>query len=482
MEAPHDGGTVRGKHKAPMAIFNFLARSKRFYNKHASAPSQRDVGEDEVNSELLYNVDGSSDECSSASERSPSTTHTTSEWKTTMNMINFIIGVDYLAVPFAIKKGGISAVAALILVPVIYCYTSNVLIACLYDGVTNSDKTRLRSSLSELGDIVLPKYGGYLVKGFQQMDLWILAVSYLVVCGSLLHHALPSAPLTEAMWVALIGVIVLPAAFFNSLSQIAWLSVFSLLAVFAVVVSVVWHGVRNTASASWSVPSLLFWDADGGLVSVFIALYCYDSFGILTSAEKSMTDKNKFGRALHWAYFASTTLKVLFSVLAFLSFGVDTDEIILNNLPAGPLGITVSIASVLSCIFSFPLCLHPVLECLHQLECTSNASTKCSRFLVMVTVRVAVTGCTVATAIFLPHFALLVSFWGSLSVVLCMVIFPCIIHLRLNFRGLRLYKIFIDLLLIIFGVVAWVIGSVFTSKALFEALFTNKPEPKTNAH
>lgn len=40
-----------------------------------------------------------------------------SVWKATLNIINFIEGVGFLALPFAIAKGGIAGIAAFVIMP-----------------------------------------------------------------------------------------------------------------------------------------------------------------------------------------------------------------------------------------------------------------------------------------------------------------------------------------------------------------------------
>ena len=47
---------------------------------------------------------------------------TSSTWKATMNLLNYIEGVGLLALPYSIKKGGITTVISLFLLPIISWY------------------------------------------------------------------------------------------------------------------------------------------------------------------------------------------------------------------------------------------------------------------------------------------------------------------------------------------------------------------------
>ena len=70
-------------------------------------------------------------------------------------------------------------------------------------------------------DAISPKYGGKIVAWNQDIGFISLASSYLILCGSLMSHALPSVPLTQAAWTCCAAAIVLPTVFLKSYSQIA---------------------------------------------------------------------------------------------------------------------------------------------------------------------------------------------------------------------------------------------------------------------
>ena len=79
---------------------------------------------------------------------------TSSTWKATMNLINFIEGVALLALPYSIKKGGITAVILLFLMPINYWYAGKVLADSLYNSDEKKGKIRVRSTWKEIGDAI----------------------------------------------------------------------------------------------------------------------------------------------------------------------------------------------------------------------------------------------------------------------------------------------------------------------------------------
>ncbi|KAL9976034.1 hypothetical protein ACROYT_G013265 [Oculina patagonica] len=261
-----------------------------------------------------------------------------SVWKATINIVNYIEGVGFLALPYTLRKGGIAAILAFLIVPIILWYTGKIFIDCLYDDENKPKRIRARSTIKDVGDILSPKYGGYIISGCVQIDVFLLSVSYLVLCGSLMHHALPTVPITQLQWTCIAGVLVLPTTFLKSLSQIAWLSTISVFALVVAAVAVIWYGAEHTHE--WDLGTILFWDTEGAFVSLSIILYSYASLPILPHVEVSMAKKTKFNTALALAHVINALLKLSFSLFGFLSFGVNTDEAILNNLPPGTLHIT----------------------------------------------------------------------------------------------------------------------------------------------
>lgn len=385
-----------------------------------------------------------------------------SVWKAVINIVNYIEGIGFLALPYTLRKGGIAAIIALMITPVFLWYTVKILIECLYDE-KGQRKIRTRLTVKNLGDMISRKFGGYLVYGCIQFDVFLLSASYLALCGSLMSHALPSVPITELQWTCIAGAVLLPTTFVKSLSQIAWLSTVSVFALVAVAVTVVWYGAEHTHE--WNPGAILFWDTEGVFLATAIILYSYASLPILPHVEESMAEKVKFSRALGLAHLITVLMKLLFSLFGFLSFGINTNEAILNNLPSGPIHIAVSSVFVFSCILSYVLALYPLIDSVDSLT-TRIQNDNIPSFLMYTVVRVSLVLLTVTVAMLVPHFALIISFLGSLNAPFVLYIFPCAVHLKLRFKQLKTYQICIDLCLMVFLVIAAVLGIIFSSKAL----------------
>ena len=386
-----------------------------------------------------------------------------SVWKSVVNIVNFIEGIGFLALPYAVKEGGIVIMVAFFIIPVCLWYTGNVLIECLYDTDEKQRKVRVRSTFKELGEILLPKYGGYIITAFVQLDVFLASVSYLILCGSLMSHSLPSVPLTVFAWTCIAGVMALPTTFLKSLTEIAWLSAVSIVALTSVLISVLWYGAEHMDERN--LDTILFWDSEGVSIALPILIYSYASHPILPLVEGSMREKHKFSRALALAYVIVILIKVSFSVFGFLSFGSKSDQVILNNLPAGPFRMSISFLFVLFCILSYALPLYPVFNLLQKSEVIDNVSSKIP-VLCPFLIRLAVVLSTILVAILVPKFALVVSLTGSILSSFFIYIFPCAVHLKLKFRQLKTLELCLDVLLLLIGSAVFIFGVIFSGKAL----------------
>lgn len=389
-----------------------------------------------------------------------------SVWKTAANLVNYIEGIGFLTVPYALKEGGIVALLAFIIIPIILWYVGKILTECLYDEDKKGNKRRVRSDFKDLGDALLPKYGGYIVSCVIQLQVFLLSVSYLALCGSVMRKTLPSVPITEVSWIVITGVLVLPTAFLKSLSQIAWLSVFSVLGLLVVVVSVVWYAPEHTYE--WDLGTILFWDNEGVVASLSIVLFSYSIYIAVPSVEKSMVDKAKFGKALALAYVVSVLMKLSFSMCAFLSFGTHTDQVVLNNLPPGPVHITVGCFFAHNCVLTYALVIYPLVQFMDNSFSIRIHGDKLPTFLPNAVLRVIIVLSTVVVAMLVPDFAIVVTLMGCTVQSLTGYIFPFALHLKLKYKQLKIYEVFLESVLLFFGVLVTIFGTTVVIRALIK--------------
>lgn len=179
-----------------------------------------------------------------------------------------------------------------------------------------------------------------------------------------------------------------------------------------------------------------------------------------------MTDKTKFGKALTLAFVVSTLMKLSFAVFAFLSFGANTDAVILNSLPLGPAHITVGSFFALNCVLSYVLIVYPVMQTVHTSATARIQNDKIPDFVTDAVVRVAVVVSSVLVAILVPSFLAIVSFLGSIFHSPFCFIFPIVLHLKLRYDRLKLHHVCVGSFVVIFGLVVLILGMPESIKTL----------------
>lgn len=181
-----------------------------------------------------------------------------------------------------------------------------------------------------------------------------------------------------------------------------------------------------------------------------------------------MVKKENFGKALASAYIVSASTKLLFSLLPFLSFGSKTKKAVINNLPPGPIHMAVSSFFAFNCVLSYVLNLFPILETTHNSVITHVRNDKKPSFFTYAIVRVTLILMTVAVAISIPSFYVIVMFAGSTIGSFLETIFPCVLHLKLRYKQLHLYQIVVHILLLCFGIAVTILGVGSSIKTIIE--------------
>lgn len=405
-----------------------------------------------------------------------------STWKAIANMTGFVQGVGTLALPYAVLKGGLATVIGFPLFALIHWYTGKVMIDCIYEDKEEENldnktlhldtdkqtaatrKMRVRHIYSDLGNVLWPQYGSVLLDALQSVDLLILAVSYLISCGSIMAHAMPKMGLTEAAWASIIALVVLPSTFVKDLASVAWQSLLSIFSLITMVSVLMWYTVNHSVEISFK--HVLFWDTEGALVAFGLVISSYCVYSILIPVEESMAVRSKFGSALGVSLLFAAMFKVMFSLCGFLSFHRLTDEVIGNNFPLGAPRTIVSVVYVMYVVFTYTLVIYPVFQSLDESRLAYAVSSFIPSFIWTTTTRFLVVFATLSIAVAVPHFALLTAFVGSFALPFLEYIVPCLVHLKLKWSSIKPVQAAVDGIVIVMGVLGTVFGVYFSGKAL----------------
>ena len=407
----------------------------------------------------------------SAEDEAP-TTDKSPLWKAVVNLMSDIEGTGLLALPYVIAQSGLVAIAAMAVVPFIAFYTGTILIYCLYDKNDTGERVRVRSNYKQLGEACSPRFGGTIVSAIQLVDLFLLASLYLVLCASLSTGIFPDLPLSDKVWMLIAAALGLPTLFVKNLSQVAWMSLLSVIALMIAVVSVLAYGIAH--ESSWTPREILVWNIDEVPVSLAIIIFSYLCHPVLPGVEASMENKSKYRTMLALSYFFVAIVKVVFSVCAFLSFSSNIQDVIVNSLPVGVIRSLVNAFLLLNVIFSYPFCVITIMQTIEESVSPDSFSCKIPDLVWFIGIRVSSNFLTLLPAILIPHFALFMAFISSLTGSAIAFILPVIFHLVIKQHELKLYHYIFDISVLIFGFLAAALGLVYSGKSLFEELFHHR--------
>ena len=392
-------------------------------------------------------------------------------WKAVVNLMSDIEGTGLLALPYVIAQSGLVSIAALVIIPFIAYYTGAILIDCLYDNNYAGERVRVRSNYRELGQACSPRFGGTIVTAVQLIELFLLASLYLVLCASLSSSIFPALPLSDKVWMLIAASVGLPTIFIKNLSQVAWMSLLSVIALLVAVVAVLAYGIAR--HSAWVPSDILVWDIDNVPVSIAIIAFSYICHPVLPGVESSLENKSQFRTMLALSYIFVAILKLGFSICAFLSFSSNIQDVIVNSLPMGVIHSLVNAFLVLNVIFSYPFRVITIIQTIEESVSPDSFSFKIPALVWFIGIRVITNFLTLLPAILIPHFSLFMAFIGSLTGSAVAFILPAVFHLILKKEELKLHQYIFDLSVVIFGILASIIGLLYTGKSLFETIFHN---------
>ena len=443
-----------------MSVFKMTkATHSTGYHLLRSDPTLADKLEEPT--ESIREQDSAEDEAPTA-DKSPL-------WKAVVNLMSDIEGTGLLALPYVIAQSGLVAIAAMVVVPFIAFYTGAILIDCLYDKNDTGERVRVRSNYKQLGEACSPRFGGTIVSAIQLVDLFLLASLYLVLCASLSTAIFPDLPLSDKVWMLIAAALGLPTLFVKNLSQVAWMSLLSVIALMVAVISVLAYGIAH--EYSWAPTEILVWNIDEVPVSLAIIVFSYLCHPILPGVEASMENKSKYRTMLALSYFFVAIVKVVFSVCAYFSFSSNIQDVIVNSLPVGVIRSLVNAFLLLNVFFSYPFRVITIIQTIEESVSPDSFSFKISDLVWFIGIRVSTNFLTLLPAILIPHFALFMAFISSLTGSAVAFILPVIFHLVIKQHELKLYHYIFDISVLIFAFLAAALGLVYSGKSLFEDLF-----------
>ncbi|XP_044026061.1 vesicular inhibitory amino acid transporter-like [Siniperca chuatsi] len=413
-------------------------------------------------------------------------TATLTAWEAGWNVTNAIQGIFVLGLPFALVQSGYLGLVLLVLSAWVCNHTGRILVTCLYEeeqcgGSGSVSKVRVRHSYQDIVEACCkglwpncPGLGGWMVNVAQVIELLMTCTLYLVVSTSLLSDSLSGMDVPRSVCSLVSLMFLLPCLLLTDLRPVSTLSLLCSLAHILISLLVMLYCLSRASSWSWSCLSLSV-DPEDFLVSVGVIIFSYTSQIFLPPLEGSMEDRGQFNAMLAWTHGAACIMKTMFSLLAVLTWGAETSEVITDNLPSD-LQPLVNLSLLAKALLSYPLPFYSAAEILQTCllgdavfsSYSKHGGEGVSRPALLV--RGAMLMTSYLLALLVPRFSLLMGLTGSVTGAAMTLILPCLFHLRLQWGRLTVRDRLIDVCILSLGVICSVSGVICSVKRLVEGL------------
>ncbi|XP_030638764.1 vesicular inhibitory amino acid transporter [Chanos chanos] len=391
-------------------------------------------------------------------------------WEAGWNVTNAIQGIFVLGLPYALLQSGYLGLLLLVMAALVCSYTGKILIACLYEENEEGRPVRVRDTYEDIANAcckrLCPRLGGKLVNTAQVVELSMTCTLYLVVSSNLMLHSFPFLPLTPATWSTVTFLTLMPCMLIRDLRIVSHLSLLCSLAQFFIIFIIILYCLQQAQHWSWRRLSLAV-EFDKLLMSVGVIIFSYTSQIFLPTLEGNMENREDFSNMMSWTHSLACILKTIFSVLAFLTWGEDTKEVITDNLPSG-LRLVVNLCLLAKALLSYPLPFYAAAEVLQagvlKLEHAQGRTEKLT---------LALRGCllllTFLMAMFMPHFSLLMGLTGSVTGAAMTLLLPALFHLQLKWTQLDSKQKALNFLILALGSLCSLSGVICSIKGMMEA-------------
>ena len=260
----------------------------------------------------------------------------------------------------------------------------------------------------------------------------------------------------------------------------------TLTVVSAVCISVVLSLYCFTQAGTWQTYDLNEFDLKEFVASIGVMVASYSSQMYLSIIECDMKKPKDVPLVMNAGYFAMTVLKIGVGVIAYMTFGEDTHEVVTLNLPTGMILTAVNIVVVVLSLSSYTLPMFTVFEILEKdspwlmtgdIDLSSekelknlDEETKQSYIAIRRTVvRLALVIVTLIMAVSVPHFGLVLSFIGSFTGAFLEMVFPSLFYVILKHERISTVTIVLNLLIVGFSMLFMGAGIYFSGMAMVKA-------------
>ncbi|KAI8893647.1 transmembrane amino acid transporter protein-domain-containing protein [Globomyces pollinis-pini] len=378
--------------------------------------------------------------------------------QTTINSINFLMGMGLLSLPFALAKlGWIIGMSLLALFCGMACFTAHLIGKCM----TVQTPTGKPTSLYDIAFMAFGLPGKYLMITVFTLELYTASVAMVILFADSVISLVPSFLPHKITIMVFAVVLMTPLALQKSMSRLSWTSFIGVLSLALLAFTIAWDGVSHTETPGSLInpAETRLWPLDWkdiglGIGLLFVGL---DGHAVFPTLYLDMSQPERYGASMKTTYSFVGAFYAAISTMGYLMFGVSVLPEVTQNLPLipsyNPQLTQLALAFIaLNPLTKFPMTLHPVNSTIELLLGVEERYVTLSRSLVVLSV--------LCVSILFPSFHKVMGFIGAALSFLIAVILPTSCYLKLTYKEMSLLNKLTCITVLALGVGFMIFGTV----------------------
>lgn len=335
------------------------------------------------------------------------------------NVVNVMMGVGILTLPFALKSSGWIGIALLWLMGLICNYTGKALVECAQVVAKRRGLGGAVVGYEEIAEETFGPIGRLIVSAIIYVELFGTCCLLFILEGDNLFNLLGTSVFKNATsYMLAAACVMIPTVWLPSLSALSYLGFLGVSATTCTAGAVLYTLLSGnfpvgavTDSALWATLPLVF-----GIMT-----FCYSGHGVFPAIQASMKQPKDFPQVLNVAYAIVAGLCTFIGAAGYYMYGPSAADIIIFNLPAGLLATMCCCMVLVNPVAKFALTMEPVAAALVK---AAGSPAGIGRLALRTGLSIAI----LLAAKSLPFLAYVMALVGSFMTVSVSVTFPAICH------------------------------------------------------
>ncbi|CAN4095930.1 unnamed protein product [Withania somnifera] len=285
----------------------------------------------------------------------------------------------------------------------------------------------------DIGEFAFGNQGRILISIFLYLELYFVAIEFLILEGDNLHKLFPHAKIHvgclkfvgREVFVFLVAIIILPTTWLKSLGLLAYVSAGGVLASIVLVCAIFWVGAIDGVGFEEKGE---IWRWSGLISSISMYTFCYCGHAVFPTICNSMKDRSQFPKVLFVCFILSAMTYGSMATMGYLMYGQNVMSQITLNLPTGKISSKIAIYTTLvNPITKYALVVSPIATAMED-----KLPLQKSKFIVSYFIRTFLVISTVIVALAVPFFGYIMTFTGALLGVTVSILLPCLCYLKIK--------------------------------------------------